>query len=343
MPSPEPGMPHALAKTARHVWGLITPKPTAQKVDLSGRRMIVTGAAPGSLGYETARILASWGASVVATRRRHAEQAEAALKDDLRQAGADAGNIAVRTLELCDAGSVRDFVGEYRHIHGDQLHVLVNNAAILRDILKPWKESPRTADGFEIHWRANYLGAFHLTRLLLPLLKQSGLESGDARVVNVTSHLHDQARNEDLFDDGRAYRPLRAYGRSKLAMIHFSREIERRFAQDCHLHSMAVHPGSVDTNMTRLGLPRGPAGGILGRVSSALAPLIMLNPTHGAQTTVMCASESGLQGGEYYVRCGIATATGESRDGAVSRQLWERSAAWVETLEKNDGGKHGKI
>lgn len=336
-------MPRALSKTAKHVWGLLTPKPMAERVDMSGRNVIVTGATPGSLGHETARILAGWGASVVATSRRHTESTEESLKEALREEGIDGNNITVRTLDLCDVDSVDRFATWYRQAHGGKLHVLVNNAGILQDILKPWTVHPLTEDGFEVHWRTNYLGAFHLTRLLLPLLKQSGLESGDARVVNVSSHLHDQGGNEDLFDDGKTYRPLSAYGRSKLAMIHFSFEIERRFAEKYHLHSMAVHPGSVDTNMTRVDIPEGKLGNVVRRINDAFAPLIMLHSTHGAQTTVMCASQSPLQGGKYYVRCAAEEPTAACRDAAVSKRLWERSEAWVETLGTPDGGEHEQI
>ncbi len=335
-------MPRALSKTAKHVWVLLTPKPMAEQVDMSGRNVIVTGARPHSLGYETARILASWGASVVATSR-HAAQAEKSLKDDLREIGVDENNIAVHPLDLCDVDSVNDFATWYGKNYGGRLHVLVNNAGILKDVLQPWKRMPLTGDGFEIHWRTNYLGSFHLTSLLLPLLKQTGLESGDARVVNVSSHLHDQGKNEDLFNDEKTYHSLSAYGRSKLAMIHFSREIERRFAQEYNLHSMAVHPGSVDTNMTRLEIPEGRIGDIWKRVGSMLAPLIMLHRTHGAQTTVMCASQSPLQGGQYYVRCKAEEPTDACKDETVSRRLWDRSEAWVETLKKPDGGEHEQI
>ena len=336
-------MPRALSKAVKHVWGLLTPKPMAERVDMSGRNVIVTGATPGSLGYETARTLASWGAAVVATSRHHTEATEESLRDDLRKAGVDENNLAVRTLDLCDVDSVNSFAAWYRQVYGGKLHVLVNNAGILKDALKPWTVHPLTEDGFEIHWRTNYLGAFHLTSLLLPLLKQSGLESGDARVVNVSSHLHDQGKNEDLFDDGKTYHPLRAYGRSKLAMIHFSFEIERRFAQEYNLHSMAVHPGSVDTNMTRVDIPEGKLGNAVQRINDAFASLTMLHSTHGAQTTVMCASKSPLPGGKYYVRCKAEEPTDACRNEAVSKQLWSQSEAWVETLAKPDGGEHEQI
>ena len=61
-------MPRTLAKSVNHLWRLCARKPMAERVDMAGRSVIVTGASPGSIGYETARILASWGARVVANR-----------------------------------------------------------------------------------------------------------------------------------------------------------------------------------------------------------------------------------------------------------------------------------
>ena len=226
-------MPNPITKIARHLVQMFLPKPMAVPVDLSGRYVIVTGASPGSLGYETARILAGWGAKVVATRVRDVSLMEATLKDDLSRRGADSDNLTAHALDLSDS------------------------------------------HGFEVHWRTNYLGVFHLTRTLLPLLQQSGLESGDARVVNVSSGLHDRVGNADLFDgvalrhqphrdkpqrhlphgdlphrEQPRYHSWDAYGKSKLAMNHMAFEIERRFAESHNLHGVALHPGVVMTNLT---------------------------------------------------------------------------------------------
>ena len=106
----------------------------------------------------------------------------------------------------------------------------------------PRRKPPTTKDGFEVHWRTNYLGTFHLTTLLLPCLKQGGLGSGDARVVNVSSRLHDRVNNTDLFNDRDDYNSWDAYALSKLALIHLSFEIDRRFASEYSLRSVALHP-----------------------------------------------------------------------------------------------------
>ena len=150
-------MPRTLAKSVSHLWRLCARKPMAERVDMSGRNVIVTGASPGSIGYETARILASWGARVVATSLRNLAFTESCLKDDLRRSGADENNITVHALDLCDADGVAGFTTWYRREHDGKLHVLVNNAGIHKNIFASRRMSPTTEDGFEVHWRTNYL------------------------------------------------------------------------------------------------------------------------------------------------------------------------------------------
>ncbi|MXY47705.1 MAG: SDR family NAD(P)-dependent oxidoreductase [Gemmatimonadetes bacterium] len=351
-------MPNPLTKTARHLLRMFLPKPMAEPVDMSGRHVIVTGASPGSLGYEAARILAGWGATVVATRVRDVVLMEAALKDDLRKRGTNADKLSAHALDLSDPHSVNAFATWYRESHQGKLHVLVNNAGIHRKTLAPRTETPLTDDGFEVHWRTNYLGAFHLTRALLPLLQQSGLESGDARIVNVSSGLHDRVGNADLFGeiahrhrsnrdlprrnlthgdlpphDRPRYHSWDAYGKSKLAMNHMAFEIERRFAESHNLHGVAVHPGVVMTNLTLPQAFRGRIGKAAHRISSALASLVLLSPTAGAQTIVMCASQRPLQGGKYYEHCAVAEPSVDSLDADASKRLWEQSVRWVGAIE----------
>ena len=47
-------MPQTFSKTARHLIQLGTRQPMATPVDMTGRHVIVTGASPNSLGFETA-------------------------------------------------------------------------------------------------------------------------------------------------------------------------------------------------------------------------------------------------------------------------------------------------
>ena len=98
---------------------------------------------------------------------------ERSLNDDLA-AVPGAGGVTGRRLDLADRASVEAF-GRFTEEHfAGQLHVLVNNAGILKGMFAGRGEPRYAPDGVEIHWRTNYVGAFHLTRLLLPLLTRAG-------------------------------------------------------------------------------------------------------------------------------------------------------------------------
>ena len=134
-------MPSSFSKSANHLWRLLGRNPTAERADMSGQYVIVTGASPQSLGYETARILASWGASVVVTSTRNAARMADCLKADLRRIGADERRVAAQLLDLCDVESVNGFATWYRKNYGDRLHVLINNAGVHKNILTPAEEA----------------------------------------------------------------------------------------------------------------------------------------------------------------------------------------------------------
>ncbi len=82
-----------------------------------------------------------------------------------------------------------------------------------------------TADGLEMQFGTNYLGHFALTAHLLPLLKRSL----QPRVVSLSSLAHRSGVIDfaDLQAE-RSYRPWKAYTQSKLAMLIFAIELQRR-------------------------------------------------------------------------------------------------------------------
>jgi NAD(P)-dependent dehydrogenase (short-subunit alcohol dehydrogenase family) len=302
----------------------------AERVDLDGKTVIVTGASPRSLGFETARTLAEWGAKVVITTRRNTEATLSALSSAIGH-GEGAERLKGHPLDLCDADSVVRFVQWYLDAEGDVLDVLVNNAGVHLDLMSEWKEPHLTDDGFEIHWRTNYLGTMHLTHLLLPALEKAAERSGEARIVNVSSKLHFKGSNSRLFEKVAPYNSWKAYGGTKLALVHATFEAERRFADQLGIHSYCLHPGAVSTNVAEKGLE----GTLAGRIRNALLSVegvFLKSPEEGAQTQIHCATAPNLPGGIYYEECLPAEVSEESSDTAVANRLWNETAAWVSSL-----------
>lgn len=325
-----------LPKMLRHLGRIISGQhPVAPAVDLSRKKIIVTGASPGSIGFETALTLASWGASVIITTRAQPDAAASQLRARLKQSGKN-GDIDAHALDLTSANSVETFVRWYQQQHGQRLDVLVNNAGVHLDLTGQWKQAPLTPDGFEIHWRTNFLGPLHLTHRLLPLLRQTGKSMGEARVVFVSSHVHTRASNASLGQAPQPYDSWQAYGQSKLALNHCAFEIQRRFASD-HLQGFALHPGSIYTNIAGKGLANKPLLLTLRNLFAPLEKMILLSPQQGAQTSILCASQPGLRGGQYFERCAPAEPSPELDDTATAARLWDSTAAWVDSLPRIAG------
>ena len=213
---------------------------TDQVPDLSGKVIVVTGGNSG-LGYESVKAFAEKGATVVLASRSF-DKGKAAREDLLK--GKPSGEIAVMELDLGDLSSVQNFADSFQKKY-DRLDVLLNNAGIM---MTPYG---LTSDGLESQMGVNHFGHFALTGLLLDRI----LATPASRIVNVSSMAHNRGQMDFdnlLFEQGRDYSPIRAYGRSKLANLLFTYELQRRFEQKGH-NSLAVaaHPGVAQTNLAR--------------------------------------------------------------------------------------------
>jgi NAD(P)-dependent dehydrogenase (short-subunit alcohol dehydrogenase family) len=193
--------------------------------DLTGRTVLITGAGRG-LGLIAARELARVGARVVLGVRDtgKAHRAIAGLP----------GEFDARELDVADLSSVRAFANSWS---GD-LDVLINNAGVM-DI-----PAARTDDGLDLQTTTNYTGPFLLTNLLLDRITD--------RVVHVTSQLHRQGKIDlkDLDWRTREYHGMKAYEASKLALVLFSLELQRRLtAAGSAVRSVLASPGIARTSL----------------------------------------------------------------------------------------------
>jgi len=310
-----------------------TNTPFTQQVNLSGKRAIVTGCGRGSLGYESAKSLARWGAEVVITTRKHTEVIAQQLTAELRQEHCSAKIIAL-DLDLADASSVNAFTDQYLAKNSERLDILINNAGVHLDLMSQWKEPKLSGDGIEIQWRINYLGSVHLTHKLLPLLQKTGKQFGDVRVVNVGSQIYTKGSNSALFDTDKAYNSWQSYGLSKLGLIHFSRELHRRYNASSNLKSYCLHPGAASgtsTDVANKGLEGHGLVNFMRKLTEPLMNVIMTTPEEGAQTQLYCAT-SDAASGQYYQDCAPKETNQDAQDTAAAERLWEETQTWLDKV-----------
>lgn len=205
-------------------------------VDLSGKRVLVTGVSAG-LGVETARVLAAHGAHVVGAARdlAKAEAATAAVRAD----AAHGGGLELIELDLASLASVRA-CADALVAAGKPFDLVIANAGVMAT---PFSH---TADGFETQFGTNHLGHFLFVNRIASLMAPG------ARLVNLASSGH-RFSDVDLDDpnfERTAYDPLVAYGRSKTANILFAVEFDRRH-RDRGVRATAVHPGGIQTELGR--------------------------------------------------------------------------------------------
>lgn len=307
-------------------WGFsTTTDEVIEGVDLSGRLAVVTGASTG-LGRETARALASAGASVVLAVRDVDKGAEV-----LRSLPARPGaSHEVQALDLADLDSVRAFAATFLGQH-PRLQLLINNAGVMAT---PFE---RTAQGFERQFGTNHLGHFLLTVLLAPAL----VAGAPARVVNLSSGGH--RASDILWDDPNfertPYDKFVAYGQSKTANILFTVELERRLGPR-GVHAWAVHPGMVGTELGRY-MTRDDFAALVERAKRTGGALPERKPIPaGAATSVWAAVAPELEGrgGGYLEDCSISDQHAPwALDPERASRLWAMSETFVgATLPEGD-------
>lgn len=205
-------------------------------VDLSGKRVLVTGVSAG-LGVETARVLASHGAHVVGAARdlQKAEKATQVVRDE----AANGGGIELVELDLASLASCRK-AADALNAKGEKFDIVIANAGVMAC------PKGQTADGFETQFGTNHLGHFVFVNRIAPLIKDGG------RFVSLSSAGHRFA-NVDLEDpnfDSTPYSEFVAYGRSKTANALFATEFDRRH-KGRGIRAASVHPGGIHTELGR--------------------------------------------------------------------------------------------
>jgi NAD(P)-dependent dehydrogenase (short-subunit alcohol dehydrogenase family) len=233
--------------------------------NLSGQRIVVTGATNG-VGLGTARVLARAGAHVVLAVRNTTLGAQRATEIG--------GSTSVVELDLADLSSVRTF-GD--RLDGD-VDILINNAGALS------QHRTDTVDGFEMTLGTNLLGPFALTNLLYPRVR--------SQIINVGSEAHKSAtlRLDDMHLRTNKWTVMGAYGRSKLAVMLWGLELDRRLrVAHSPIVAQLTHPGWVASNLSHVSDK--PLMSLAHRGVQAVGKVLANDIEQGAAPTLYCISE----------------------------------------------------
>jgi NAD(P)-dependent dehydrogenase (short-subunit alcohol dehydrogenase family) len=299
-------------------------------VDLSGKRLLVTGVSAG-LGVETARTLVAHGARVVGAARdlKKAEAATRHLRDEAR----NGGGLELVELDLASLASVRA-CADALVWESNLFDLVIANAGVMAC------PQSKTSDGFETQFGTNHLGHFVLVNRIAALLKPG------ARLVNLSSAGH-RFSDVDLDDPNFEHTPYTefgAYGRSKTANILFAVEFDRRHKAN-GVRATAVHPGGIHTELARHMDP-GAIQQMLDQINAANAaagaPAFSWKTIpQGAATSVWAGIVAGADqvGGLYCEDCHVAEfSEGEGIRGGVrayaldpehAKALWAKSEEMV--------------
>jgi NAD(P)-dependent dehydrogenase (short-subunit alcohol dehydrogenase family) len=273
---------------------------------MHGKVIVITGATSG-IGAVAAEKLASKGARILVIARDRA-RGETTLARLRELAPGLAHGVYYADLSL---------LAEMKRVAGEiaaaepRIDVLINNAGAI------FGKRHVTSDGLEVTFATNHMSYFVVT----DRLRERLLASAPARVINISSEAHRRMKMDfgDL-QNARGYGAFKAYGRSKLCNILFTRKLARRLT-GTGVTVNCLHPGFVNT---RFGdQARGTISFIL-----RFAKKFAISPEKGAETIVFLASAEEVAGvtGQYFYACRLKTPSMEAQDDGAAERLWQESA-----------------
>ncbi|KAK7048238.1 hypothetical protein R3P38DRAFT_3307133 [Favolaschia claudopus] len=252
-----------------------TKPPPVEKVDLTGKTVLVVGANAG-LGFEATKHFATMHPGRLILACRSESRGQAALESNLKTG---CKNLEVWTIDLSDFGSVRRFADKWEQ-EGGRLDILVANAAVIL----PKYEA--TKDGWETWYAltpcsvatteplvqsAGQLSSMPLlTLLLLPHMVRTAQQySTTPRIVMVASDVHYWANigGKRVLESPNILETLGSkeyctkpkyeamgdarYFLTKLLNVMFVRAFEERIGKSTPLVINAVNPGFCLSNIRK--------------------------------------------------------------------------------------------
>ena len=265
---------------------------------------------------------------------RSVERARKAQSDLLEQV--PAAETTIIPVDLSEPESIREFGRRFSDQCG-RLDILINKAGIVAIALS------RNSLGHEMHLATNYLGAFSLTGTLLPFFRKDA----QARVVDIGSLAHRLSKLDlgDLNWEKTPYNKWKAYSRSKLAMLSFTVELNRRLRQSgSNIIALGAHPGFAATEVSKNSdalTPRNAFSKWIYEKLGALTP----SAAEASGPILHAACDESVSGGDYYGPSGLLEIRGKTararlnpiaRDVDIGRRLWTLSESMTGTHYLSD-------
>jgi NAD(P)-dependent dehydrogenase (short-subunit alcohol dehydrogenase family) len=236
----------------------------------------------------------------------------------------------LKRLDLADYDSIKHFVSELNS--NEPVYGLICNAGISYE--GPFRY---TKNGIEETFGTNYLGHFLLTNLLLEKFKPQ-------RIIFVSSELHNP-KNKSPFAKAKfssvenmahptidpssslSKQTQSFYATSKLCMILFAHELERRLFKKEPTYQPFI--GSINPGLmlgTNLGRTHKPGENIYRKVLDLVFKLIGLsdNPEQSGKSVFYLIHQSNLRAGYYDTDKKISSSE-DSYDENKAKILWEGS------------------
>jgi len=324
--------------------------------NLTGRTAVITGGATG-IGFEIARYFCLMGSRVIMINRKK-EQGDEAIakikKDYLEKKGEDGAKIE---WVGCDLGRLRDV----REVFGDlekkldKLNFVVCSSSINSN------QFGLDDDGIDRHFGVNALGHYYALNLLYPLLRRTSklpdTPKGSVRIIFESSEMHRMApgsedsksrkrgchfgSEEEITEYGKELGPMELYGRTKLAMILYAKMLRDKVIKKNgdDIRTIAVHPGTVDTDMQDQWNEAYP--GILGEALKKFAIATSRSPEQGSYSGLYAACSDDVVkndwNGVYLSDPGtLGKESAQGEDLNLGAALWELSERMVTRIVGKD-------
>jgi NAD(P)-dependent dehydrogenase (short-subunit alcohol dehydrogenase family) len=199
---------------------------------MRGKTVVITGGTSG-IGEVAAVALAKMGARIVLVARDKTRGD--ATVPRLRDSAPGVAH-SIHFADLLRLAEMKRVAAQIAD-HESRIDTLINNAGAL------FATRRLTEDGLERTFALNHMAYFVMTEGLRERLSASG----PARIINTASAAHQGATLD--FDDlqsAKSFGVMKAYGRSKLCNILFTRELARRL-HGTGVTANCLHPGFVAT------------------------------------------------------------------------------------------------